>query len=147
MEQKTIWMRYLQLGVISLILLLCFSCKKHYQSTAEYHFVNNTNYSITFGKGLESYNLVPNGTYKMQYNQDSGKEIDPKNFIPPLIIKSDGGLTFRFNLTKCLDATFYTEHSPLNINNYINEGKIGERTYKFTYTFTEADYNRATVCP
>ncbi len=83
----------------------------------------------------------------MRYEQDSGKEINPKNFIPPLMIVSNGGLTIRFNQTRCLVTTFYTEHSPLNINSYSNEGKIGESTYKFTYTFTEADYNRATTCP
>ena len=146
MEHKTTWMRYLMLGSF-IFLLFIISCKKHYRSTGEYHFINKTNYNITFEKGFDSYNLSPNATYTMSYGQDSGKEIDPKNFIPPLMIASNGGLTIRFNQTRCLVTTFYTEHSPLNINSYSNDGKIGELTYKFTYTFTEADYNRATTCP
>lgn len=146
MGQKIIWMRYLLLGSIITTLML-LSCKKHYRSIGEYHFINKTSYNITFEKGFEAYNLAPNATYKMRYEQDSGKEIDPKSFIPPLMIKSNGGLKIRFNQLRCLEETFYTEHSPLNINSYSNEGKIGELTYRFTYTFTEADYNRAVTCP
>jgi len=146
MEQNNIWMRYLMLGAICLSVLL--SCRKisEYWGGAEFHYINKTSRAITVELGTEAYSLEPYGVYSVRTYQETSKEIDPNNFMPPLV-KSRGvrGMVI-FDTIKCLEATFDTVHSPFNIKSYINDGRIEKRVNKFTYTFTEEDYNRATAC-
>lgn len=62
-------------------------------------------------------------------------------------MKTKEGINIKFNGNRCLSNQVATsEHSPLNIKNYVVEN-IDKYTYKFTYTFTEADYDRAITCP
>ena len=148
MEQNNTWMRYLRLGIIINILILFYSCNKITEFTQEgdFYFVNETNHRITFDKGLEKFNVLPKSTTLFTDIQDSGGRASASNYQSPLMIISRGGLTVRFNDNKCLENNYYTEHSILDINNFVAE-KISIRKFKFTYTFTEADYNRAVACP
>lgn len=148
MEQNKIWMRYLQLGIIINLVILSIACSKktEFSQEGDFYFVNETNYDITFGNGLEKFNVSPKSTTFVADMQDSDGSPTSASYQSPLMAISRGGLTIKFNADKCLVTDFYTEHSVLDIKNYLAE-KLSKRKFKFTYTFTEADYNRATTCP
>lgn len=145
--QKTTWIKYLTIGLFINISMLNVSCNKirEYAQFGDFYFVNQTDYNIIYQKGLEKFNVMANSSILIRDTQDAIKEVSPNryhtlfiNYNPPLIIK--------FNDNKCLEFAPNSEHTLLDIKNYVAE-KIGKRTYKFTYTFTEADYNRAVACP
>ncbi len=148
MLQKTIWMPYLRLGIIISLTILINSCgTDRYGQTGEFYFVNETNYHITYPKGFEKYNIAPMSTIKFNESQFSGKEsAEPSDFKSPLVAL-DGKITISFDQKKCIvNETRGNVHSVMDISNYTAERKE-KRTYRFTYTFTEADYNRAITCP
>lgn len=144
-------MRYLMLRLtISLIAILC-ACKDDFFSiVAENHFVNETDYSITYPIGYEKFNVPPKSTTIItERGKGAGKGgIRESDFTSPLFSFSpESQFTIKFDQTRCLtQVKVDDEHSVRNIKNFKTE-KIGENHYKFTYTFTEADYNRATICP
>ncbi len=108
----------------------------------EYVYINSTNHIISFlTPHFNSFNLLGLKTHLIKEYQVAGKKgtlRTPFNNSNSLVIQFDGN--------KCLTMTNLSENSLLNINHYSVE-KIDDWTYKFTYTFTEADYNRATICP
>lgn len=152
MQQKTTWMRYLTLGLITSLLTMFSSCDNNmyrYVRLAEYHFINETNYAITYPIGYEEFNIKPISTTIFRQSVNSGgKGVQVSDYISPL--SSDlptYKLVIKFDNIKCLtDVKADDVHSIRDIKNFIAE-KIGKNSYKFTYTFTEADYNRATTCP
>jgi len=152
MEQKTAWMRYLMLAlIISHIAILSSSCKDDFFTIiAENHFINQTNYSITFPVGYEKFNVSPRSTVIVtERGKGAGKGgIQESDFTSPLFsVFSGSPLILKFDQSKCLiDIKVEDENSIRNIKNFKTE-KLGDNHYKFTYTFTEADYNRATTCP
>ena len=71
-------------------------------------------------------------------------------FLSPLLVKSRPFINpffVYFDLNKCLIQTRTTENGVFNAASYKQLEKIGKITYKLTFTFTEADYNRAVTCP
>lgn len=147
MQQHNTWMRYLTLGLIISSITFFSACKKvNYAQFGEFYFVNETNHSISFEKGLEQFNLAPKAVFFIKQTQDSGKDPSVSIYQSPIMKLSNGLVNIKFDMNKCIAVTYYTEHSILDIKNFISE-KISKRTYKFTYTFTEADYNRAVTCP
>jgi len=146
MVQKTTWMRYLTLGTIFSALLIHISCKKEYFGYGHFYFVNETNHSITYGNLFEEYNLGPHQTILIKQTQDATRRANLEDYISPFSMRTKGPLDIRFDANKCVTVLRETEHSVLNIESYKPE-KLDKFTYKFTYTFTEADYNRALTCP
>ena len=144
MERKTTWMRFLMLGVFSLFFGL--SCKKiEPDMSAEYIYINSTNHAISFfTPHVYSFKLLGLKTHLIKETQPTGKKTGAEKFETPF--NNSSSLVIQFDGNKCLTMTNSSENSLLNISNYSVE-KIDNRTYKFTYTFTEADYNRATTCP
>lgn len=62
-------------------------------------------------------------------------------------MRTKGPITIKFDNNKCLiNQTIDSMHRVLDIKNFAAE-KVDRFTYNLTYTFTEADYNRATTCP
>ena len=147
MEQKIIWMHYLQRGLlISIFGIFLNSCAKvEYAQHADFYFINKTPYQISYVKGYEKFNVAANSTILIKDTQDAVKKVDPTTYYAPFRGISLPS-TIKFNQVKCLTIDAVSEHSPIEIKNYIAE-RIGERTFKFTYTFTEADYNQAVACP
>jgi len=79
--------------------------------------------------------------------QDAGGEVVTAEGYRRPFIESRGSIILKFDQDKCIiDHPLDSPNSIINLKNYVAE-KIGDRTYKFTYTFTEADYNRAVACP
>ena len=141
-------MRYIYLGLFIGLSILA-SCKKNTSWTmkGDFYFVNETSHNITYAQsGLEEFNIPPKSSIFITESQDGREEVKPTYYHSPLIRQGiKNSLIVKFDNSKCLE-TFDRKNTPLNIENYISE-KIAERTFKFTYTFTEADYDAATVCP
>lgn len=122
------------------------SCaKREFVQDAEFHFINKTNFHITYNFGLDKYNLNPNETKVFKEEQGARRNSDATTYYTPFKVTTFD-VTIKFDGSKCLIISPNGSFGPLNIKNY-NAEKLGSRTYKFTYTFTEADYNRATTCP
>ena len=147
MKQSNIWMRFLVLGIIISLPLFINSCQKiNYGQFAEFHFVNKTNHAITYNEGFEKYNVAAMSTTIVKESQSAGKNVTAEGYHRPFI-DSRGSIILKFDQDKCIiDHPLDSPNSIINLKNYVAE-KIGDRTYKFTYTFTEADYNRAVACP
>jgi hypothetical protein len=140
-------MRYLQLGITFSVLLLFISCKKEYFRVGHFLFVNKTSYAITYPTLFEEYNILPNSTVLIKQTQDGIRSLDVSDYFSPFLIRSKGPITIKFNGNKCLLYSSSNDiHSILDIKSFEAE-KVDKFTYKFTYTFTESDYNRATACP
>ena len=149
MEQKTIWMRYLTFGLIISSILLFISCRKtHFLNSGEFVFVNKTNYNITYDQvNLQKFNVVANGITVFPTSFDGGKDLNPASYLSPLMGLNSGLVNIQFGANKCLlKQNQNSENSILNIKSFVSE-KLGIGKYKFTYTFTDADYNRAVTCP
>ena len=150
MRRNNIWMRYLILGLVISLIITLNSCKDHFFSiVGEYQFVNETNYSVTYSSSYEKFNVAPNSAVVIMENgRGSGKEgIREADFVSPLFSLSSADiLTIKFDQTRCLtDVKVDDKHSVRNIKNF-RITKMGNNHYKFTYTFTEEDYNRAMAC-
>jgi len=147
MEWKTTWMRFLMLGIFSLF-LIGFSCKKiEPDMDGEYVYINSTNHTISFlTPHVNSFKLLGLQTHLIKLYEIARKKTRPETYGTPF--NNTDSEVIQFDGNKCLTMTSSnsSENSLLNISNYSVE-KIDNRTYKFTYTFTEADYNRATTCP
>ncbi|WP_157255781.1 hypothetical protein [Pedobacter sp. Leaf41] len=146
MEQNSMLKRYLIIGLIISITSILGGCVKDFTMVGEFHFVNTTNYSITYQKGLEEFNVAPNSTtiFKNQA-RISKKKSQENNYNTPLA--NFNNIKISFNKVKCLiDIKEEDLNSVRNIKNYKAE-RVNDVTYKFTYTFTEADYSRAVNCP
>ncbi|MBP8067241.1 MAG: hypothetical protein KAY27_01645 [Pedobacter sp.] len=143
--QNKIWMRFLVLGVFSLF-FFGFSCRKIERvQIGEFIYINSTNHTINFfTPHFNSFNLLGLKTHVIKESQVAGKKIGLETFRTPFT--NSNSLVITFDGNKCLTMTNLSENSLLNISHYSAE-KIDAGTYKFTYTFTEADYNRATTCP
>lgn len=139
---------YLTIGLIISLVVLLNSCKDDfYEQVGQYYFINETNYAIAYDTGLEKFNIDPKSTTLFQENsRGEGKSATALNFSSPF--KHFGKeLNIKFNNAKCLLNVQENDiNSIRNIKNFKAE-KLGDNHYKFTYSFTEADYNRAVTCP
>jgi len=142
MEQKTIWMRYLIIGVISIFA----SCTKitEYVVKADYIYINETNHIIEL---LSSETIKPNDTLKITFEGDGGKNITETSYVPQYPFGE--GSTIKYDNLKCdfLNSGLKVGQGegPSGIQNY-EWKKISERYYEFTYHFTEEEYNQAEDC-
>lgn len=148
MEQNNMLKHYLTIGFIISLIAIIGSCKDdYYDQIGEFYYVNETNYSITYETGLSEFNVAPKSTTVFkEKTRGVGKEAIASNYNVP---RAHYGreFTIKFNNVKCLiNVKEFDINSVRNIKNFVAE-KIGENNYKFTYTFTEADYNRAVTCP
>ena len=148
MKQDNTLKHYLIIGLIISITSLITSCKDDfYDQYGEFYFVNNTEYNIKYNAGLERFDIPAKSTtiFKEKYRGE-GKKALPSNYNSPLRYYGNE-INIKFNNVKCLINVKENEiNSVRNIKNFIHE-KINDNNYKFTYTFTEADYNRAVACP
>jgi len=150
MQQKTTWMRYLRLGLAISLIAILNSCKDDFFTIiVENHFVNETNYAITYPTGYEKFNVPAKSSIIVTERAKSGGKggVRESDFPSPLSILSPVvQLTIKFGQSKCLvDVRVDDLHSVRDIKNFKAE-TLGDNHFKYTYTFTEADYTRATSC-
>ena len=145
---------------VSIVLMVgCGKIIVDYAYSTEYIFVNNTSHIITYmqipnnvnSQEFEQYNIGPKSSINIKRTGEGAKNMQANNFMSPFgdnnAYKGLGlKLIVNFDGERCWILPFEGEHSPMDIKSYISE-KIGHNNYKFTYTFTEEDYNRAVVCP
>jgi hypothetical protein len=152
MEQNNTLKRYLIIGLIISMFGTLISCKgeEFFAQTTAYHFVNDTNYNISYDSGLEKYNVTAKSTTVLkQFHRGGGSngESAPPLYNHPFFEVYGKKINIKFNNVKCLlDVKVDDAHSIMDLKNYTVE-KIDNFNYKLTYTFTEADYNRAVTCP
>lgn len=142
MVQKIIWMRYLTLGTSFLVILSIASCKKHvdYLVKGTYVYVNNTDSLIDVKNAPYVFTIKSKESYTIEQIGDGTKEITEKNYVAPF----SGGQIITYGNNMC-DTLLVSKESISGIENYMSE-KVGERHYKFTYTFTDTDYKKAVPC-
>ena len=146
--------RYLIIGLIISLFTMFGSCDDgiyRFQKEAEYYFVNETNHVITYPIGYERFNISPKSIIVIKESIYIGSRANgakASDYISPLSLESSTNkLTIKFDNLKCLIEVKENDvNSVRNIKNFVAE-TINDNNYKFTYTFTEADYNRATTCP
>lgn len=155
MEQNNMLKHSSIIGLIISLTVTLISCDRgdnyRYNRSAEYHFVNETNYNISYPTPYNRFNIAPKSTTIIKesiYIGSSKMNADASDYTSPLASEyATNSLLIKFNNLKCLtDVKENDINSVRNINYYTVE-KIAENNFKFTYTFTEADYNRAVACP
>ncbi len=153
MKQNSTLKHYLIIGLIINFCFLSNSCDKFkiYAIAGEFRFVNTTSYNITFDQAnFQEFNVPANSTtviYKSQKSSFKVKEAVPSNYRSPFVIPSIDNVIVKFGNNKCLIMQANDGINNIrNINNFVAE-KISNNNFRFTFTFTEADYNRAVACP
>lgn len=153
--RNTILTRYLTISLISFLFGSIAACNKKTDQVmeGEFYFINNTARKITFSAGFEKYNLAPNARSTVFIISDiSDKAISEDSFYVPFLKEESykvplEPIIINFGNNKCIIMReMLGNRNPLNIKSYFRE-RLSERKYKFTYTFTEADYSAAPVCP
>lgn len=132
-------------------LILIPSCGKKIIDYADiegdFYFINPTNYTVKIVNFQQDFNIISGELKLINHKQGGLKTVTPISYTDPFtygMAPNDKKLQLKIG-NRCENATLNSQHSILNINSYVAE-KLGERKYKFTYTFTEADYNRAIIC-
>ena len=146
--QNNTWIHYLTLGLI-FSLLTSGSCNKisEWGQEGEFYFVNKTTHKIAIIEQRLNLEIEPLQTYYLSQIQPSQKVVRPEDYQHPLSEGIGTSLEVTIHIgDKCLKQVKSDVNSILNIKSYTAE-KLGERKYKFTYTFTDADYERAVACP
>ena len=152
MKQDNTLKHYLTIGLIISFCILFNSCEKfkNYAIGGEFRFVNTTGYNITYDQAnFKEYNVLANSTTVIRISQKSSFEIKnavPSNYRSPFVVSSIDNVIVKFGVNKCLIMQSKDGINNIrDINNFVAE-KISTNNFRFTYTFTEADYNRAVTC-
>lgn len=142
MLQKTIWMRYFTLGISMIFITLFTQCKKHqdYLVKGTYVYVNRTNYLIEIKRGVDLFTLNPNESHTIEQIGEGPKDVTEKDYIP----RFQGGEIIVYDNEMC-DTLLISKEGFTGIENYLSQ-KLGDRNYKFKYTFTQTDYQKAQPC-
>lgn len=147
--QKTIWMHYLLIGLfVSLLPIACTKARIEYLKDVEHVYINETNYTITFPKGTTTITIKPHETIAFKLRDGSNKNVDENSYnqTPNPFDFIEQYKIIKFDDLKCLDLSKLEVNNPAYLRYYKAE-RLGKRSYRFTFTFTEADYNRAITCP
>ena len=143
MTRKNIWHRYLIIGISISFITLFFSCEQESDCwvVGEFVFENKTAYTIETPRGI----IQPSNKLTIKNEGLGPCEVNEKSYISPF----NGGITITFNKTKCLPfkggAKAAEGEGPVGIKNY-KSSKVANLHYRFEYTFSEADYEKAIEC-
>lgn len=146
MVQKTTWMRSLIFGISLICANLFFQCKKHvdYLSMGTYVYFNDTDSLIEVRSGVYDFAINSKQSYIIEQRGDGSKNVSENDYVPPM---TSAGVIYAGTKCDTLNSGIKVGKGEgiLNLENYKSE-KIGERHYKFTYTFTEVDYKKGVPC-
>ncbi|MEN6454205.1 MAG: hypothetical protein ABFD10_08090 [Prolixibacteraceae bacterium] len=141
MKQKLIWMHFLLIGIISFSIFSLSSCKgdTDYCLNTTWIYINQTSHVITFNtQGFwTDFNVAAFSTTKVIEHSESSKDIIVESIVPtlnPSTVVIDG--------TKC-DAELAVKLH--DISSY-EAKKIDDRTYEFTFRYTEENTSDAVNC-
>jgi hypothetical protein len=135
---------FLILGLISINGIGC--AKKDWTRQGEFDLVNATARKVVIADPNKTYEILPGATLHISQVQPSNKDVVVESYEDPFTQEVGPRLSLTVKIgDKCLTASKDSEHSILHIASYQSQ-KLDERSYKFTYTFTDADYGRAGDC-
>ena len=146
MEQGTTWTRFLLIGIS----IIAFSCSKgttEYRVRSDWVYVNKTEYTIEYGDPNTLPILNPNESYTFYQEGGGPPNVTEYNYVVPDRLSS----IIRFDNDWC-DTLYVGENawgdnaeSIFSVDNYSSE-KIEDNYFRFTYTFTNKDYDLAGLC-
>ena len=159
MEQKTIWIRYLIIGISIVILTSLKSCSSkqiEYKLDADIIYKNESNHPIRYyqydsenNQRIFVFELDANSDKTIEIRESGGnKNQTTDNCCQGLLegFQGDDSILIDYdNNDKCLVYTNGQGSTTGNILAYTSR-IISERYYEFTYRFTEAEYNQAEDC-
>jgi hypothetical protein len=138
MKRKIMWMRFLLIGVISFLITNCKS-EIDYRVDANWIYINETNHSITYApeNTWNDFNVGPKDTTIFIQHGDGPKDISVESYVPII-----NALTVMIDGTKCNTELAVKLH---DISSY-EAKKIDDRTYEFTFRYTEENTSDAVNC-
>lgn len=146
MQQKTIWMLFLLIGIS----VLAYSCGKHVSAvkTITYVYRNSSGQDLN----IEVYNSddVLNRNYYIPNNSSIETHTSRSETIS--IFPSGDSVVLRFTDGRCIHYSKNNNDKIFNVSRYDNYDPVlmeyGKPvTYTLYYTITVADYNESVVCP
>lgn len=142
-KQKTIWMQLLLIGILSSFQ----SCNKeevdklHHE---EYYFINKSDYEIVIETISKIDKELYKNTYKMKKDSTFFQETEVMFGSTTSIIAHSDSVVVEFGDIKRMSyiPDTLSQYNTLNPNNY-ESVKIKNNRYKYTYTFTNNDFENA----
>lgn len=158
MRQKTIWKRYLIIGINLFFISLFISCEEktlEYKLDTDIIFINETNHLIKYYEYFPNTNqkvllfeLLPNYEKKVEIRTSGGIENQTINNCCRGILgdyQGDNSILIDYNNNKCIIYANDQGSATGNISAFESR-LISERYYEFKYIFTEEEYNQAEDC-
>ncbi len=146
MQQKTNWMRYLIIGISTLLFSWQLGCRKRveYFLQADFIFINETEHAVNYSGLLQLEQFTSDTVIRVGTGGDKNEKIESccQGFLEDF--QGDYTQVYTvFNDSLCL---FYNENEgPTNLVNY-EKRRIKNNHFEFTYRFTEEQYNEAAPC-
>jgi hypothetical protein len=129
---------------ISLVSLIVWtnSCKtdKDYLVTGTYVYLNETDSVIEIERGQYPFVIYPKQSHTITASGEGPEFVTVNNYVSPF----NGEVVIIYGMNKC-DTLFNPTEGILDLKNYVVEN-IDAWHYKFTYTFTLADMDKAVPC-
>lgn len=119
---------------VSIFMLFGCSTKTDYDALTTWEFKNASSYAIEVNGGIDerfNFSLAKDANHSFDITVGTGKEVTVASFISPYIPEST---TLKLDGERIVTISNITDRE-----HYIAE-RVAERHYKFTYTFTDADF-------
>lgn len=143
--KKQTWVRYLLIGINTSLLLVLTDCSEDVDARvrADWVFINQSNFVVDFG--FEPLN--PMDTFLIQEDVDGPANVTEDSYMAP------SGLSSIIIFDNERGDTLYTgdnawgdnAESIFNVDNY-EFLKLEHNYFRFTYRFTELQYENASKC-
>ncbi len=145
MGQKIIWMQLLLIGILSSF-QSCDNGETDKVSYEEYYFINNSDYDIGIKAISKIDNEIHSSSYSIAVDSTFIQEIEIMFGSVTGIIAYSDSVVLEFGNVKEINFLPNSEsaYNILNKNNYTTTNKENNRV-KYSYTFTNEDFENATV--
>lgn len=140
------------ISIILAVLVFFFSsCIRDYSTLTEFIITNNSEYNLKmrvirfetqFYSTVDTTFIINVGSRINYEYEDNGE--DAACYYPFGITSDSITIYFNDTITKEYNKTSLSQYNPLTIENY-SGGKVTKGLYRYTYTFTNEDYNTATL--
>lgn len=142
MKREIIWMQLLLIGILSSL----SSCTEKTDNSyfEEYVFINNSNHEIVIEAYTKNDDDYFKNTYSITKNSSFVQEIEIMFGSKTGIVALSDSVEIFFNSTKYnwFLPNSESEYNVLDRNNYLMD-KLSDNHVKYTYFFSDNDYNNA----
>ncbi|MCP4458817.1 MAG: hypothetical protein GY816_12460 [Cytophagales bacterium] len=162
MKQKTIWMRYLIIGISLTLLLFLGSCREYPgegRLDVDIIYINETSHGIKYYQYFPSevipkvfaFEIQPNAQELMEFRGigSSSDDLTIENCCEGYFEGFQGrnnSVLVEFDEEKCLVHQSGDGPTTQNYSSGYEGKQLGERYFEFTYRFTEEHYQEAMDC-